>query len=125
MSFPFATRAVPNARSVALTSHQVLESDRTRREAAGDEQARGPAPWFRQAPNERAVKFIPADRGLGRSGVANPPYLAQITFQLATIDEAINGRARDALILGQSVEKLAGGAGSQCLVLPGVSRLSR
>src|SRR5437588_3284152 len=117
MAFPSTAAAALAAWRRALQGLQIPERDRAGFEEIGNQQARRPAEQVQEVPDQAAAVLALVDRGLEQLGVADFRRLAQRAFLLEPVDERLDGRVGDALILGQAVEDLADGAGSQLPVL--------
>src|SRR5438477_9812560 len=110
---PSPAAAVLAAFRGALKSLQIFQRDRAGLEQIGDQQARGPAEQIEEIPNQSASVLALVDGGREQLRVADLLDLAQRAFLLEPVDERLNGRVRDLLVVGQAVEDLPDGAGSQ------------
>src|SRR5437899_517738 len=119
---PSSAAAVLAAFRRALKSFQIFQRDRTGLEQIGDEQARGPAEEIEEIPNQPASMLALVDGRREQLRVADLLDLAQSAFLLEPVDERLNGRVSDALVVRQTVEDLPDGAGSQ---LPALLQDSR
>src|SRR5258708_6489797 len=117
MTLPSTAAAASAAWRRALQGLQVPQRDRAGFEEIGDQQARRPAEQVQEVPHQAAAVLALVDRGLEQLGIADLRRLAQGAFLLEPVDERLDGRVGDSLILGEAVEDLADGAGSQLPVL--------
>src|SRR5215831_2854240 len=113
MSFPSAATAAPAVRRRVLKRFQVLQRDRARLEQIGDEHPGRAVEEIEQVADEAAAVFAPVDRRLEELRVPDLLDLAQRALELQAVDERLDRRIGDALVVGEALEDLAHGGRSQ------------
>src|SRR5438105_5374463 len=100
-----------------LKSLQIFEGDRPGLDQIGDKEARGSAKQIEEISNQPASVLTSVDCRLEELGVADFFYFAQCAFFLEPVNERLNRRVSNALLLGQTLEDLADRRSSQFPVL--------
>src|SRR6185369_9381011 len=111
MLFPPTPAAVALVvRYRVLKRLQILQRERTGFEQIGNEETRRPAEQLQQVSDQPAPVLALIDRRLEDLRIADLFHLAHGTFLLEPVNQCLNRRVSDPLILGETVENLTDGA---------------
>src|SRR6516162_4518464 len=98
---------------LGLQDLQVLQRERACLEKIGDEQARRTAEEIQKVANQAVEELLLIDRRFEKLRVPNSLDPAHCALLLEPVHEGLNGRVRNPFLLGQALENLSHGTGTE------------